>query len=335
VKGIGVIGTGNIGTAHVRLLSSRVSGARVAALFDVDAGRAKALAADVGCVAHASAQEVIDDPSVEAVLVAAPGERHAALSLACITEGKPVLCEKPLAPTTDECLEVINAEVAHQGRLVQVGFMRRFDPGYLSLKRAIDDGDIGEVLLVHCVHRNGSVPPSFTADMALTDSVVHEIDVTRWLLGEEIVACSVQPVRRSPLAADGLQDPQLVILESASGVIVEVESFVNCQYGYDVRCEVVGSTGVASLGAPGAVTVCRSGSRREAVPDDWRSRFGDAYHDELQAWVDAFHAGTTLGPSAWDGYAATAVAGACVRSLGTGTRETVTLVGRPDIYASP
>ena len=113
MKGIGVIGTGNIGTAHVRLLSSRVPGARVAALFDVDAGRAKALAAEVGCVAHASAQEVIDDASVEAVLIATSGELHAALSMACMTEGKPVLCEKPLAPTVDECLEVVNAEVAH------------------------------------------------------------------------------------------------------------------------------------------------------------------------------------------------------------------------------
>jgi len=182
------------------------------------------------------------------------------------------------------------------------------------------------------VHRNASSPPVFTTEMAITDSVVHEIDITRWLLGEEIVAASVVPVRPSPLAPAGVRDPQLVLLESASGAVIEIESFVNCQYGYDVRCEVVGSTGVASMGMPGAVTVTRSGARTQAIPDDWRDRFGGAYLTELQAWVDALHAGVATGPSAWDGYAAAAVAEACVRSLGTGAKVPVVLADRPAMY---
>jgi myo-inositol 2-dehydrogenase/D-chiro-inositol 1-dehydrogenase len=188
--------------------------------------------------------------------------------------------------------------------------------------------------MVHCIHRNASVPPGFTTEMAITDSVVHEIDVTRWLLGQEIVATSVIPVRRSPLAPAGAQDPQLVVLEAASGVVVEIESFVNCQYGYDVRCEVVGSTGVAALGTPGAVTVTRDGARREAMPDDWRTRFGDAYLAELQAWVDALHTGVPAGPGAWDGYVATAVAESCVYSLRSGTKAPVPLADRPALYSS-
>lgn len=333
MKNIGVIGTGNIGTDHARRLSAKVQGARVAAVFDVDRDRAAALAAEVGAVARDGASEVIDDPSVEAVLIATPGDTHAEFTLACIAAGKPVLCEKPLAPTTTECQKVMNAEIARGRRLVQVGFMRRYDHGYQLLKAAIDGGEIGDVLLMHCLHRNPTVPPSFTSDMSLTDSVVHEIDITRWLFGEEIVAASVIAVRRSPMAEAHLRDPQLVLLETTSGAVAEVEVFVNCQYGYDVRCEVVGSTGVASLDTPTTGAVTRAGTRALPVPDNWRVRFGDAYLAELQAWVAALHAHEVKGPSAWDGFAATAVAESCVRSFESGARATVPLTNRPGFYS--
>jgi myo-inositol 2-dehydrogenase/D-chiro-inositol 1-dehydrogenase len=305
----------------------------VAAVSDVDTARAADLAAEVGATAHGTAQEVIDDASVEAVLIATPGETHAELTMACIAARKPVLCEKPLAPNTTDCRKVMDAEIAGGVRLVQVGFMRRYDHGYQLLKSSIDGGDIGDVLMMHCLHRNPTVPPSFTSDMSLTDSIVHEIDVTRWLFGEEIVASLVIAVRRSPLAAADLRDPQLILLETESGAVVEVEVFVNCQYGYDVRCEVVGSTGVASLDTPTVGAVTRAGSRASSVPESWRTRFGDAYLAELQAWVAGLHDGTVTGPSAWDGYAATAVAESCVHSLDTGTRATVPLTDKPDFYS--
>jgi myo-inositol 2-dehydrogenase/D-chiro-inositol 1-dehydrogenase len=135
---------------------------------------------------------------------------------------------------------VLAAEVASGRRLVQVGFMRRFDAGYLRMKAALDSGAIGGALLLHCIHRNPAVPPAFTSDLALTDSVIHEIDAARWLLGEEIVGTTVVRTRRGPFAAGHLADPQLVLLVTGSGVVVEVEVFLNCRYGYDVRCEIVG-----------------------------------------------------------------------------------------------
>ncbi len=332
MKTIGVIGTGNMGADHARRLSGKVSGARVATVFDVDQARAGEVARSIGATAVARAQDVIDHPEVDAVVIATPGETHAELTMAAIGAGKPVLCEKPLAPTTAECLQVLKAEQSCGKHLVQVGFMRRFDHGYQEVKSVVEGGDIGDVLIVHCLHRNPTVPPSFTSDMSLTDSVVHEIDVARWLSGEEIVSTSVVPVRRSPLAAPGLRDPQLVLLETSSGVVVDVEVFVNARYAYDVRCEVVGSLGVASLETPTVSAVRRDGMSRSVVPDNWRTRFGGAYLAELQAWVDGLEAGSADGPSAWDGYAATAVAESCLRSLESGERTRVELVDKPAFY---
>lgn len=332
VLNVGVIGTGNIGSYHIERLAKQISGARVAAVFDVATDRARQMAEAVGATAYTDADDVIGDDAVDAVVVASPGDTHAEFALACIAASKPVLSEKPLATTADDCLKVLEAETARGSRLVQVGFMRRFDLGYRVVKAAIDDRSIGAPLVMHCVHRNAVVPDSFTNDMAQTDSVIHEIDTARWLLGEELTAATVVAPRRSPLGAEHLQDPQLVLLESQSGVIVQVEIFVNARYGYDVRCEVVGSEGTVELETPSIASLTRDGVRQRSVPADWKERFGAAFHAELQQWVDGLHTGTVSGPSAWDGYAATVVATACVEALRTGRRATVSLIDRPSLY---
>jgi myo-inositol 2-dehydrogenase / D-chiro-inositol 1-dehydrogenase len=148
---------------------------------------------------------------------------------------------------------------------------------------------------------------------------------------------TVLAVKKSPLGAAELRDPQIVLFEMAGGEVVTVESFVNCQYGYDVRCEIVGSTGTVSLDNPRTTVVIGGSGRRERVPADWRERFGPAYVNELQAWVDAVARGELAGPagaaSAWDGYAATAIAEAAVESYAKGQRVEIDLVDKPGLYA--
>jgi myo-inositol 2-dehydrogenase / D-chiro-inositol 1-dehydrogenase len=282
---------------------------------------------------YSDGHDLIGDDGVQAVLIASPGSTHEEFTLACIVAGKPVLCEKPLAPTIDACLRVLEAEAALPRRLVQVGFMRRYDTGFRAMKERLDDGQVGPALLLHCRHRNASVPPGFTSDMMITDSVVHDIDVTRWLLGQEIVAASVFKPRRSSRAPAGLQDPQLVLLETAEGVLVDVESFVNCQFGYDIRYELVGETGTISLGEEPGPQIRQQGRHHGPIPADWRERFGAAYQRELQEWVTGALEGQITGPSAWDGYTTTAVAEAAVQSLTDGRRTTVELADRPALYA--
>lgn len=328
---IGLIGTGNIGTYHIDRITTQLSGAAVTAVFDVASTRAREVADGVGAVAHQQALDVVEDSNVDAVIIASPGELHTAQVLACIGAGKPVLCEKPLATTTQDALKVVEAEAATGKQLVQVGFMRRYDRGYQQIKSTFESGGIGDALLVHAVHRNPTVPETFREFMAITDSVVHEIDTSRWLLGEEIVAVSLRSGKKSPHAP--AQDPQMVHFETESGVLVDVESFVNCQYGYDVRCELVGTEGYATLENPMLSAVVRSGARRTVVPAGWRERFDAAYGAELQAWIDSVPTGAYGGASAWDGYAATAVADAGVRALEEGRRVDVDLIAQPSFYA--
>jgi myo-inositol 2-dehydrogenase / D-chiro-inositol 1-dehydrogenase len=329
---IGVVGTGMMGRFHVERLAAGVPGAQVVAVSDVFVEGARQVAEQVGARAYADGHELIGDDQIQAVLIASPGPTHEEFTLACLAADKPVLCEKPLAPTIDACLRVLEAEAVKPRRLVQVGFMRRYDADFQALKATVDAGRVGRPLLLHCRHRNATVPPGFTTDMMITDSVVHDIDVTRWLLGQEIVAATVLKARPSSLAPEGLQDPQMVLLETAEGVLVDVESFVTCQYGYDIRYELVGESGTVALGEQPGVQVRAEGGHHGPVPADFRERFAAAYQLELQEWVAGVLQGQVTGPSAWDGYATQAVAEAGVESQAKGGRVPVELVERPALY---
>jgi myo-inositol 2-dehydrogenase / D-chiro-inositol 1-dehydrogenase len=327
---VGIIGVGMIGQDHARRLAGGLSGTRVTAIADSDAARAREVVQSLpGASVHSSGLDLIAASGVDAVVVTSGGPTHEEFVLAAIRAGKPVFCEKPLAPTPEACLRIIEAEAASGRRLVQVGFMRRYDRGYQALKQALDEGSIGAPLLVHCTHRNPAVPPTFTRDMSITDVAVHEIDIIRWLLAEEVKAVSVMLPPRSCNAAAHLHDPQLLLLETTAGVPIDVEVFVNCRYGYDIRCEVVGETGTVSLANPAAVSFRSGGTVTDRLPADWRERFAPAYDTELQEWVNSVRVGEASGPSSWDGYAAAAIGEAALTALESGERTEVVMKERP------
>ena len=261
------------------------------------------------------------------------GPTHERYVLASIAAGKPVFCEKPLATTTEACRHIMHAEVESGTRLVQVGFMRRYDAPYRALKRAIDSGTVGAPLIYYSGHRNPSVPEHYTKDMAIVDTAVHDFDVTRWLLGEELTSIRVLAAKPNSHGGD-LQDPLLMILETQSGVLVNVETSVNVRYGYDIRGEVVGEDGTAALAETGQIVVRTQNSVGVRVPEDWRERFIAAYDVELQEWINEVVAGADLtGPSSWDGYAAQVVSDAGVQALYSGERIEIQLGAKPSLYA--
>jgi myo-inositol 2-dehydrogenase/D-chiro-inositol 1-dehydrogenase len=329
VVGLGIIGAGVMGADHARTIATSVSAARLVAVADADEGRARAVASANGADrAYAEPMALITDKAVDAVLVASPDATHVDLVLACLAAGKPVLCEKPLAPDVEGCRTVLAAETALGRRLVQVGFMRRFDPGYTAMKKELAAGRLGAPVMMHCVHRNASAPPWFDDVMVITNSAVHEIDIARFVLDDEIAATTlfVRPKR-------GARDRQFMVLEMRRGVIVDVEVFVNAGYGYDVRAELsceAGSVGLRPQAPIERRVMLQDGI---ALAEDWRLHFAAAYRNQLQAFVGFVRTGVAVGASAYDGYAATAIASACLEALQSGSRTPVALDARAPLYA--
>jgi myo-inositol 2-dehydrogenase/D-chiro-inositol 1-dehydrogenase len=335
---IAVLGVGMMGADHVARISSRISGARVAVVNDYIAEKAEQMAADIpGCRSIDDPLDAIADPEVDAVVLATPGPTHEKQLLACLEHGKPVMCEKPLTTDLETSLEIVKREAELGTRLIQVGFMRRFDDEYALLKALIDGGEFGTPLVMHCVHRNPAVPPNFDSSMIVKDSLVHEVDVTRFLFGEEITSVQIVRPSANPAAPQGLQDPQIAIFATESGRHVDVELFVTTGVAYEVRTEVVGEKGSAMIGLDvGLVRKSAPGRWGGVITPSFKERFGQAYDREVQRWVDAVKRGDqsgnyTDGPTAWDGYAAAAVCAAGVQSLQTGQPVEVKMVMRDSI----
>jgi myo-inositol 2-dehydrogenase/D-chiro-inositol 1-dehydrogenase len=332
--GIAVIGTGKMGADHVRRINDVISGARVAAVVDIDEARAKSVAdTSEGCQAFTDPAAAMAAPGVDAVLIASPGPAHEAALLSAFEHDLPVLCEKPLTPGSESALRVLEAEQRLGHRRIQVGFMRRYDTEFMKLKALLASGELGRPLLMHCRHRNASVHSYFTTEMLINDSVVHEMDQSRWLLEQEIAAVTVLKPTPSAHAPEGLADPQLVIFETTGGAIVNVEIFATCGFGYQVQAEAVCERGTARVGDAHDMLVNRPGTWGGEIAQDFVARFEEAYDREVQAWVNATKRGVVEGPSAWDGYAAAAVCEAGVRAQTTGERTPVDMIERPAFYA--
>jgi myo-inositol 2-dehydrogenase/D-chiro-inositol 1-dehydrogenase len=169
--------------------------------------------------------------------------------------------------------------------------------------------------------------------MPLNDTLVHDADISRWLLGDEVTGVEVRVPRRNRRGKD-LRDPTFVLLHIASGAIVDVEISVNIAYGYDIRGEVSCEEGVASLPNRPAPVVSDRHGIRQAIPEDWRERFIEAYDQEFREWIVAAGEGTATGPSTWDGYAATLVADAALRAVDSGRLEPVTMREKPVLYGT-
>jgi myo-inositol 2-dehydrogenase/D-chiro-inositol 1-dehydrogenase len=265
-------------------------------------------------------------------VVASWGPTHEEYVLAAIAAGKQVFCEKPLATTREACERIVDAEAAAGKRLVMVGFMRRYDAGYRAMRDVIGSGAIGAPLMFHSAHRNPSVPSHYVSDMIINDTCVHDVDVARFLLDTEVTAARVVRPRRNRNASDHLQDPLLILLETATEAVVDIEASINIRYAYDIRGEVVGESGTVELAETNAVVVKSTQGFMGRVPEDWRERFIRAYDTEFQEWINAVAARGTTGPSSWDGYAATVVCDAALEALKTGERVEAPMRAKPDLY---
>ena len=331
---IGLIGLGMIGRDHLKRFHNVISGAQVTAVCDINQATADAVASEYSATPFYDAEEMINSELVDAVFICSIGPVHKAQILAAFKAGKPVFCEKPLTPTADESKEIIDAEVQAGKRLLQLGFMRRFDPGYQALKQTIDEGNLGDVLLIHCAHRNPSVPESYTLEMAVNDSATHEIDIIRYLLNENITSVRVdKPRKKTRRALPHLQDPLIVTFETESGVRIDDELFVNCHYGYDIRCEIVGENSIAALTEQQYISTRSLNGNAQHIAQSCMERFSTAYDREVQHFIDNVRSGREMsGPSSWDGYVVALVCDAGLASLKDGKQHDVFIPSQPALY---
>ena len=222
-------------------------------------------------------------PEVQAVVVTTWDPAHAQYVLASIKAGKYVFCEKPLATEAAECEKILAAEQVFGRKIVQVGLMRRYDPGYTELKKTIEEGKIGQPLIVHACHRNMTHAATMTSEMSIKNSGVHEIDVLRWLLDDEYVSGQVVLPRQSRISgqrgAAGSADHDA---ENKKGICIDVEISQSSGYGYDIQCEVVGDLGTARPPDPPGVITKTDCSRAAGIMPGWETRFVGAYNIEMQ-----------------------------------------------------
>lgn len=313
---VGVIGTGGIGRAHAERLTRYISNASVTAVNDINETAARATAEACGARFEGDPHALIEASDVEAVLIASWDRTHEEFAKAAIRAGKWVFCEKPLSDSADGCRRVIEEEKRKGKRLLTVGFMRRYDQGYQQMKETVAGGSLGAPLMVHAQHRNAApTGEEHTTVMSVSGALVHEFDITRFLLDDEYVSAQMVLPRTTRHAHPGLIDPQIVLLRTKKGTAVDLEIFMNCRYGYDIQCEVVGEDGTVRLPELSNIAPTRfDGQIRSTIYKEWYRRFEDAYIYELRDWVDSALGGRAAGASAWDGYVTSAVAEYCTQA---------------------
>ena len=308
---LALIGLGNMGMAHLEIFKSLEPQARISALADSHVPFAERAAA------HLPAARVFHDPldcvrnaDVDAVVVATADDTHHRIVERCIERGLFVLCEKPLTTSADESLQLLSAERATGRRLVQVGFMRRFDADYHSMYRALQSGRVGQPVLINQRHRNPLTVITFDEQKLISSSASHDIDVFRWLSGEEIK--EVSSIAKT--SRDGCTVTVVLTLTSQSGVLGVMELSRGPGMHYEIGCETVGSRGALTLTSP-----------VDHRPDSWMQRFHSAYRAQDAAWLAAVAAGSNTGASAYDGYAGQAVIDAALAALASGRPQSVRL----------
>ena len=322
-----------MGADHARIVAEDLPGATLQVICDMDATRAKTVADACGAVDAASdPQGTIARADVDAVIVASPDFTHAPLSKACISAGKRVLCEKPLSQKSQECIEVMQAEMAEGSRHVMLGFMRRYDQSYAEMRAALANGALGRALMMHNFHRNVETPAAdFTGAMAITNSAPHEFDVVRLVLGTEYASITAHQPRRS----DARVAPIVMVLETTDGQLVTIEVNNNAAYGYDVRAELVGEAGSIAMNNVAYTRTDMKLASATRYDADWRGRYHEAYVGQNRAFLRFVETGQfpEIASSSWDGYAAAIVAEAGVKALQSGTKQAVEMIAKPEFYA--
>lgn len=327
---IALIGSGRAGMIHARNFRRNVGRAELVAVVDANEQVAQAAANELEIEKyHTDYRRVLNDDSVDAVIVVTPTKYHCGIVTDAAKAGKHVLCEKPMAMDENECEQMEKAAKAAKIKL-QLAFMRRFDKSFAAAKRAIENGDIGDVVMVRSNTRGPSIPKAWMYDISKSNGPLaevnsHDIDSLRWFAGSEIK--SVYALGGNYRCADAKKDfPDFydnvsMVCGFESGAQGIIDGAQGVLYGYDARCEILGTHGCIYLGNEknNSVRVC-SGDKRitEEYVTSWTELFKDAYLSEDEDFADCILSDRQPSVTGHDGKMAVKVVNAGNRSIKEG-----------------
>ena len=324
---VALIGAGRIGQVHAETLAYGVPGARLAGIADLNAALVEETATRLGVPRWTTDPlELINDPNIQAVVIASPNDTHADLIIASSSAGKAIFCEKPIDQDLARTEQAL-AAVATAGVPLQLGFQRRYDAAHLHTRQAVQDGKLGRLIFVHSHTRDPEPPPATlwaSAGGIFRDTCVHDFDALRWIVGEEIVEvtamASVGP--STNFTSAGEPDIAVISVRFANGVLGHIDAVRGVQYGYDVRTEIIGTEATLMGGyhRDTPVTEFRADGVRHDHVFWFPQRFGQAYRDELRAWVENMAAGRPVSPNGDDGRQALVLALAAEESVRQGSK---------------
>ena len=314
--GVGVIGVGLMGRRHAENVA-RVGGAKLLAVHDANASVSERVARELGATSCASVDALLSYSGVDAVVIASPAHTHEKHALAAIAAGKDVLLEKPIAPALDAADRILAAASASAARL-QIGFMRRYDPAYTEAASVVHSGRVGAVRFFKGMNRDREAPHGAPGSLPRGDifaeSAIHDFDVARWMVGDEVAGVRASALTLAPDAP--CADLALSELHFAGGAAATIETYRGARYAYDIRAEIVCSEGTVCVGgfAQRSVEVLTPDGDREDLFPGFLERFADAYLFELRDFLAGVRYRTPPRVSGEDGRRALAIALACDRA---------------------
>lgn len=295
VLNIGVIGAGRIGRVHAGNLATRIPGARVGMIADINRDAAGQLAQQYNVAQVADDyRAVLDNRDLDAVAICTATDTHAQIIEEAAQAGKQIFCEKPIAlslPTIDRAL----AAVERAGVKLQIGFNRRFDANYRRVRQAIAGGEIGTVELLHIISRDPGPPPIAYVKVSggmFLDMTIHDFDMARFLAGSEVeeVYTTAGVMVDPAIGEAGDVDTAVIVLRFASGAIGTIDNSRRAVYGYDQRVEVLGSAGAIRTEnnyANSAVISTGQAIQRDLPLNFFMDRYTESFAVEMAAFVEA------------------------------------------------
>ena len=327
--GFGIIGLGRMGAFHAASLQGRIAGAHLVAAAVAPADRDRLLAdGSAPCPLVTDVEALLKTPGVDAVIVVSPSSLHRDHSSMAAQAGKAVFSEKPLADSVAGARDA-TAAVQRTGVPFQIGFQRRFDPGYVRARQLIAEGAIGNVEMFRGITCDRIPPVEFlrTSGGLFWDLAIHDFDAARFLVGDDVAeVCATGSIMIEPRLAEFDDiDHGIVMLRFRNGVLGVCQSAWRAPYGYDIRAEVHGSLGkvVTEVDEQYPARLYRDGRFESSRHDQFVERFSVAYTAELQSFVDAIHIGATPSPGVEDGLKAVEISDAATRSRRSGGWVTI------------